>query len=281
MKLDINDLLQLVESRVDKYNDYIQVSEDQPPFLIFENWESLEGLTAALNGFDGLKGSKPYLRDGETLASKLAEAEAKVLAEPNHFGHKRDKETILSHLLYAQFIETREGELIGLDDFEVESGFSDEYSLCCNCHKHVRTSPDSYSWTPPMFLDSEGYVCDECCEGGSFDAEALEEYKNAQKSIPDTFDLERLGLVKVNKESFEHGLYGGQLDTPEPIIDTFNTNNIDVWFKVYPRQFDLEFDVYVMAEDLERAIELLSNTDVTADRDPAIVLQEQLKSIKI
>lgn len=276
MKLDIDTLLQLIEERSERFCEYIQISEDDTPFLIFESWESLEGLIAHLNGFENLKGSQPYLREGETLHSLLLKAQDALDKDPDNFRLQRDKEIALSHFLYAQHLETRSEDKIDLDDFDVECGFSDEYSLCGHCQKVVRTSPDSYSWVAPTFLEDVGFVCDDCCNKGLYDDEILEAYQNANKALPDSIDLDRAGLVKVNKDSFENGWYGGQNDTPEPIIEALNDVGIDVWFKVYPSQFQLEFDVLVRSEDLNKAKQLLLGVDTKLPYDPADQLKKSL-----
>lgn len=247
-------------------------------FAIFDSWETVEGFSAFINGFSGLKGSKPYLRYGETLHNKYLEIKAESEANPDHWELKRKVEETLSHLLYSQYLASNSIEPISIDDFGIEWGFSDEYDTCCHCGAVVRISPDSYNWTAPLFVDCEGYACDQCCESGQFDDYVLDSYRNKQKSIPDSFDLDRLGLVRINDETLESGWYGGQCDTPEPIIEALNAANIDVWFKVYPRQFDLSFDVYVESDNEERAKEILSGTDTRAKEDPAELLKRGLQA---
>lgn len=247
-------------------------------FAIFEGWEQVEGFCAFINGFEGLKGSKPYLREGETLHGKYTEACQLVEANPDNWNYKRAKETALSHFLYSQYLASNKIDPIGLDDFEdLDWGFSDEYDVCCHCGTEViRTSPDSYSWTPPLFVDCEGYVCPTCAP--EFTDYVKDSYKNEAKSIPDDFSTEDMGLVKVNSESFENGLYGGQCDEPKPIIEALNNEDIDVWFKVYPGQFDVSFDVYVESDNLERAINILNGTDTKAAEDPAILMERGLRA---
>ena len=46
--------------------------------------------------------------------------------------------------------------------------FDDEYTKCCcssdGCENLIRIKPDSYSWTPPMIDEFEGYVCNSCAK---------------------------------------------------------------------------------------------------------------------
>lgn len=258
-------------------------------FLVVGSWDEVAHITGLINGFEGLKNHfGPY--NGETLADERTKVEAQLAKElqdnPNHLGThsrlRREIEAINSVILYKQHLHTQGIEdPKSIDDY-VDWGFNDEYDTCCGCshgcNNIVRTSPDSYSWTPPLFVDCEGYACTECVEAGHYDDYVLDAYKNEQKSIPDDFDLNRLGLEQVNEETLENGLYGGQLDTPVPIIEAMNDAGIDVWFKVYPGQFDLSFDVYVKAEDLEKAKEVFNRTDTKADEDPAVVCERGLRA---
>lgn len=280
MELDKDTFFDLVDQYENKHCcSGIRIGEyEGDTFAIFDSWETVEGFEAFINGFEGLKGSKPYLKNGESIHDKYLALKAESKANPDHWGLKSQVEVALSHFLYAQYLASNNIDPVGISDFGVEWGFSDEYDTCCHCGAVIRVSPDSYSWTPPLFVDCEGYACDQCCESGQFDDYVLDTYKNEQKSIPDSFDLDRLGLVQINDESLENGWYGGQCDTPEPIIEALNAQDIDVWFKVYPRQFDLSFDVFVQAENEERAKEILSGTDTTTDEDPADVLKRGLEA---
>lgn len=256
MEKTIKDFLDLAEKFDIRMGQY-----EGKSFAIFDTWEQLEQLVASANGFEGLKGSKPYLRQGESLHDKFLETKALSEASPEKWSLKREKEVLLSHFLYSQHMAGIE-DPIELDSFEdLDWGFSDEYDVCCNCSNVVRTSPNSYSWTAPLFLDCEGYACDDCVATGDYNDYVLEEYKNEQKSIPDQFSMEDLGLVKINAESYQNGLHYGMDDSPKPILEKLNAESIDVWFKVYPSQFNVDFDVYVKSEDHDKAKAILENTN--------------------
>lgn len=268
--------LEIIEKVMAEGHFYInRGTYDGEELYIVESWECVYHLQGLLNGFEGLK-NKPYLREGETYHSKSLELAEAIKKEPNHWGLKEQKEQADSWFFYKQYLAANQIEEIKLED-AIDFVFNDEYDICCDCYENiVRTSADSYTWTPPLFLEAEGYVCDCCAHKHKEDV--LEGYKNEQKSIPDQFDPADLGLLQVNSESFENGWYGGQCDTPQPIIDALNEEKINCWFKVYPRQFDLDFDVYVKAEDLEKAVEVLNRTNTKAKEDPAIVLERGLRS---
>ena len=49
-----------------------------------------------------------------------------------------------------------------LERIGVEIEWSDEWCDCSDCGKAVRTSGDSYSWTPSFKADDGGLLCVEC-----------------------------------------------------------------------------------------------------------------------
>ena len=109
----------------------------------------------------------------------------------------------------------------------------------------------------------------------------LENYKNVEKSIPTDFKPEELGLVQVNKETYQNGWFEYMNDSPKPILTALNNADIDVWFVVHPSQFYLEFDVYVRKEQYEQAIPILTNVNTYQGFDGAKRLKEALSNCKI
>lgn len=236
-------------------------------FLIVDAWEHIIQLQALINGYTGSVKNIPYLWHNEDLNIELNKAEQeleKTLKEnPNHLGTicrlNNRIEGLLNLSAYKRWLYNNELEEVDINKV-IAMGFNDEYDMCCDCYQNVvRTSPDSYCWTAPLFIDCEGYVCDDCAKNHT--DYILEEFCNVEKNIPDQFDTDELGLVKINKDSYQNGFHYGQDDSPKPIIKKLNEAEIDVWFKVYPSQFNIDFDVYVKEENEERAKEILSNTD--------------------
>jgi hypothetical protein len=232
--------------------------------LIVESWEDLAILTALFNGYTGELYPFTNLFRNEDPEAELdkAKKQLEVLTKetpvPNgrHYTLESRIRALQNVISYRAWLEVNDKDL-SIEDFGIEVGFSDEYCMCRDCYSTiVRTSPDSYSWTPPLETD-EGYVCDDCAP--NYSEYILEEFCNVQKSIPDQFDVKDLGLVKVNDSSYQNGFHNGMDDSPEPIIKKFNDKDIDVWFKVYPSQFYLEFDVYVKEENELAARDLLNN----------------------
>lgn len=228
--------------------------------LVFHNWEDLTQFTALLNGWEGKQVA--VLWRNEDVDKELRKAEKELeettRSNPNHLGTiyrlKARIEQLHNFSSYKKWLQDNNYEERILEDFEgVTVGFSDEYDECGNCRNNiVRTSPDSYHWSPPLFLEDFGYVCEQCMEEGDFQEEILREFKNRAKGLPEDFNIEESGLVKVNDHSYENGWHRGQDDDPQKIINAFNERGIDVWFTVENSQFYVEFDVYVKEDDARR-----------------------------
>lgn len=97
----------------------------------------------------------------------------------------------------------------------------DEWSTCEDCGKAVRTSPDSYSWTPAYAIIGEcSLVCCDCI--ASDPAPLLEELTGDANrcltaDVAQRIDLVEYGYEKHNRESYESGLHPGQNDDPRAI----------------------------------------------------------------
>lgn len=105
----------------------------------------------------------------------------------------------------------------------VECEWLDEWSSCYDCGKLVRTSPDSYSYTPQFaYLDECDLVCSDCIESIGEDAlESAGLIDNAQSAV--TFftstQLESFGYQLWNEgHSFESGWFDGQTDDPATVL---------------------------------------------------------------
>ena len=249
--------------------------------VIFDQWKDIEYVVAYLNGFEHLTEGVPYIRDNENIADLITAKRIEVEANPDHYGYKRELKQLTEYLLYKQYLATLEHDPISLDDYDLEVGFSDEYDYCCHCYSIIRTSADSYSWTAPLYIDAEGYACDECVSKGEFDEYILDEYCNVEKSIPDSADLDRLELVKINDDSYQNGFHSGMDDSPKPIIEKLNNRGIDVWFKVSPSQFYVEFDVYVKSDNVDKAKQILSGVDTYQGYSTAGNLEKCLKQCNV
>lgn len=286
--LNKDHFLELIENIIQEGQHWIYYGDlNGEDFFVFESRETVSHITGIINGFEGL-GKDPFLYGDKTLQSELARLIKEYNeTDPEKYGTRSRLETAIedceSWIKFKQFLEINKYEEVSIDDFNIEWGFSDEYDRCrCgNCDKIVRTSPNSYTWTPPLFIDGEGYISDDCVAEGDFDDYILEEYANVQKSIPESRDPSDLGLVQINEDSFQNGFFHGMDDTPDPIIESLNNADIDVWFVVHPSQFHCDFDVYVKECDYNAAVNILEGTDTYQGYSTAGNLEKALSSIKL
>lgn len=248
---------------------------DGENFLIIHDWDTIVKLEAFIAEYPGKTDKFIYLFN-ETIDGELAKLETIDISDNYRLTARWDGLMQLS--AYKQWIFQHEIEEPNLGDF-IEYGFDDEYTTCSECYNNiVRHSPDSYDWTPPLLTD-EGYICDDCAP--KYKDYILEEFCNVAKNIPNQFSTHELGLVKVNKDSYQQGMHRGMDDTPEPILEAFSKTDIDIWFKVHPSQFYYDFDVYVKKENLERAQALLDTIDTYQGYSTAGNLERALREAPV
>lgn len=171
----------------------------------------------------------------------------------------------------AQVEEVCEALLCGAD-FRGEGtesggwGFSDEYQRCDHCSTILRTSPDSYGWTPNFFQTQDGeLLCPACADT----EEVLVEYEGERRHLPDFVNREKAGLVEL--DSYEVGLHPGQNDSPEKVIATLHEQGIEVWLHLLPGQFDTSFTPLVRGKDEEKAHAILEGADVKLPYERKVV----------
>lgn len=137
-----------------------------------------------------------------------------------------------------------------LDENGIEWGFNDEYDTCSCCYKGIRTSPSSYSWKPDYWYDGDfGLICNECFNGyENIQEQYLHEHiNNPNKAIEllSERQLEELGFVKVNRDSYQSGLHQGMNDDPKAIFDSLQDKYEEIVFTISMRsQFYIEFEVF-------------------------------------
>lgn len=192
---------------------------------------------------------------------------------------------------------------------EIEWGFDDEYSTCDSCGDVLRTSPDSYDWTPEYYETENGErFCEECSQKYSNDA--IEEIQHAidngdsPKSYNWIFDLsEEWQQVKhpyYAHSKWENGLHHGQNDSPLKqgkivrFVKHNDTSLFQIVFRVYPSQFTVEWDAFIrvnpdldtqevtvnLDEWLAYFGEKFASPEGRTKYDNATLLQQALKSSK-
>lgn len=125
--------------------------------------------------------------------------------------------------------------------FELE--WEDEWSTCGDCGKAVRTSADSYGWTPYFRIVNEcELVCLDCLDP----VEYLEECEDdPTKAFPPEWNPVDYGYTKHNGD-FETGFHPGQTDSPEAILKALHAEGKKrVVFRIKSKgQFDLTWEAF-------------------------------------
>lgn len=131
--------------------------------------------------------------------------------------------------------------------------WADEWNTCGDCHKAVRCSPDSYSWTRSYVEWSGEISCHECMEDGAHKQSFLEDELEDNADVAETlgWDLEGLGYVRMD-EDFQRGLYGGQSASPDKIAAALRGRGISRFvFQIDSvGQFDARFSCWVHEDEM-------------------------------
>lgn len=160
---------------------------------------------------------------------------------------------------WNKITEYKDGKSTVIDDYPrrvgdlfeklgVECEWSDEWDMCTDCDKAVRTHGNSFFWRPAYGHISGDLVCQECILKDP--AEFLEERENEEKGITFDIDLEKAGY-KLLLDSLENGFHPGQDASAELIAK--NLKKLDVTrflFKLDANsQFYSTFSVWVHADE--------------------------------
>lgn len=140
------------------------------------------------------------------------------------------------------------------DGAELE--WSDEWHRCDECHRAVRTQPDSHSWRPYYaWIGDCVIVCGDCLR------EDVAGYLDSYRNDPDNAvtwananELSAAGWVQWESDdphTYETGFHPGQTDNPRRVLQTIReTTDADVVFAVNGvGQFDMRWSAWVERED--------------------------------
>lgn len=139
-----------------------------------------------------------------------------------------------------------------LDDL-VTLGFEDDTKICCVCGPIGRESFSALVYED-IYCKLHTNACD------YLESRINQPRLTINESFLDSID----GWSQVPIE-FENGLYGGQTDSPETIINILTHSNIDGFFVAEASQFMIEFSVWVRTEDLARATSILEAAHKAGD----------------
>jgi len=128
----------------------------------------------------------------------------------------------------------------------VECEWEDEWSVCDDCCKAVRTEPDSYGWRRYYAIDDDGIHCGDCIKDDVEGyLESLEGRDDKAVTINGINPAEH-GYHKMNKDAYECGLRKGQHDDPKAIARRLRANGVRRFIFTIDNvdQFDMQFSVW-------------------------------------
>jgi hypothetical protein len=157
--------------------------------------------------------------------------------------------------------------------YSIEWG--DEFMLCDDCHKAVRTTADSYGWKRSYFENDNGIQCINCVKDDPSEYLASLEGDSRRAETMD-LDLTDHGYVLAGKD-YEHGWHPGQNDSPEVVAKSLRARGIDRFlFKIDDvGQFDLKFSVYVHEDEKDLLTE--APVDSALSYDPGTEMGKALR----
>lgn len=148
-----------------------------------------------------------------------------------------------------------------LDKLGVELEWSDEWSECHECYRIVRTSPDSYGWTPSYYVGDGFLVCLDCIDPEEYLKELEGETTRCNTVVE---DITEHGYHHI--ETFERGFHRGQDADPDLISKIMRAHGFYRFlFNIESQgQFDTRFGLYLHDEEaedggLERAKEAIES----------------------
>lgn len=180
-----------------------------------------------------------------------------------------------------------EDESWRLDDF-FDLLWLDEYEECHRCSGLVRTSPDSYMWTPQYADYQEGdgdleRVCVDCVteDLDEYIAHSVNQGNRIAHLLKDS-DLAAAGFVRL--QECNRGFYESNTNhDPARIVATLVSHGLDVLFSdLEPSQFESRWSVYVRPRNGGELseLELSSFRDLINDHNaPGAVANNMKKAL--
>lgn len=155
-----------------------------------------------------------------------------------------------------------------------ELEWDDEWTICADCCKAVRTNGYCWGWTP-SYKEIDG----ECVCGGCLAADPdayFAEIDGGGTHTIDSIDAEKHGYIRV-VEGYERGLHPGMNDHPDAINEALEEKGVERWFyTIYPSQFSVSFDLWVHESEKDK----MDFDAIKAGRgDPAAMLKRALSKV--
>ena len=130
--------------------------------------------------------------------------------------------------------------------------WSDEWSICEDCGRAVRTSGDSYGWQPSYAMPDDGaIVCHDCLDPADYLA-SLEDNPHTANNLRH-IDPADHGYIRYNAERYESGLHHGQTDNPTAVYNEMTAKGLaHILFNIDTvQQFDTYWSAWYRPEDNE------------------------------
>jgi hypothetical protein len=145
----------------------------------------------------------------------------------------------------------------------------------------VRTSPDSYGWQRSYVELNGCIICSDCAAKAA--AEILESFEgNWSRAVTSSLSIDPAdhGYVKLDQR-FEHGLYGGQDDSPEVIAKSLIKRGITRYLFLIDDcgQFDLKFSAWVHESQKDLMPTELEHGETACALDPAVGMARALQNM--
>lgn len=283
---------------------YWQKDEDNEMTLVLHSWDAFKAIgDKIIEELDDLliEGEcwKPKDRCGARIKMQARTEDlvkiGRKLAKMLGVAQKRfTKKELLDKVFTTDaetwvFCEAIEVERL-VDIAGLELGFADTYDCCCNCNALIYTQPTSYGDYGRYRQTDDGVICRDCDmkDPEGYLAEYLVDIEAGKLrgfNIPipkdfveisevDTF----MGEPRKSPIRFESGLHIGQRDNPKKQYAALKKIGItDVIFDVSTGQFDVSWTVYVRKPDYDKALKLLTTTDLTDAKGPGDYAKEALE----
>lgn len=141
-----------------------------------------------------------------------------------------------------------------IDDTLARAGYdvqwSDEWSICDDCGRAVRTSSDCYGWQPYyVMIDDCSIVCLDCVDWPAY-LESIED--NPDTAVTRQCDPSEQGYERLSDErEYESGFHLGQNDSPAKILEALHaTGRRRIVFRIADvGQFDVHFETWIKTSD--------------------------------
>lgn len=149
------------------------------------------------------------------------------------------------------------------DIIGMEWGFSDEYTTCSDCDHVIKTSPNSYFWTPDYFIGDGFIICNQCFNATEdYQIAYLEDLINSPdkaNQLLNVNQLENFGFVRLDEEwvgTFEY------LDDPRKIFRELSEKYEDVVFSITDvGQFHTNYTAFVRGDKILQGEYTSNNTN--------------------